>query len=133
MSVNTDTPAAAVAPTGRRLKVAVVVYAEVSRERARVYRALLTALELLEAGDDVTVIFDGAGTETLAAISDPGHRYHSLAESLRGVIGGACGSSARMLGVADDVLAAGYPLLTDYRDHAGLRKLLLAGYQVLSL
>ena len=45
--------------------------------------ALTTAKELKQEGDKVVVVFDGAGTKWIPALSDPDHRYHELLESVR--------------------------------------------------
>jgi predicted peroxiredoxin len=52
-----------------RQRVAVVIYEDASKDLARAYRGLMTAVEFLEAGDDVTVVYDGSGVDTLAAAS----------------------------------------------------------------
>lgn len=57
---------------GLKAKVAIVIYSNVTTEApSRAYRALGFAAELLEAGDDVTIVFDGGGVATLAAVLDP--------------------------------------------------------------
>jgi hypothetical protein len=56
-------------------KVGVVVLAdtETAGDLGRVVNALITAREAKEAGDDVTVIFDGAGTKWVGELSNPEH------------------------------------------------------------
>ena len=70
--------------------IAVVIYSNVTKEaQSRAYRALGFVAELLQAGDDVALVFDGGGSATLAAILDPGHDLHRVwlkaAPALRGV------------------------------------------------
>ena len=50
----------------------------------------MTAVEFLDAGDDVSVLYDGSGVDTLAAASDPDHQLHGLVKKLRPVARGAC-------------------------------------------
>jgi hypothetical protein len=73
-------------------KAAIVVLAdtETSGELGRVVNALTTAKELKQEGDEVAVVFDGAGTRWVPALSDPEHRYHQLLEAVRDRISGAC-------------------------------------------
>ena len=65
-------------------KIALVIYSK--REgsgNSAVYRALMFAQELPDAGDDVTLVFDGAGSLTAAEIAQAGHKLHALYQDLR--------------------------------------------------
>jgi hypothetical protein len=57
-------------------KAAIVVLAdtETSGELGRVVNALTTAKELKQEGDEMAVVFDGAGTKWVPVLSDPEHR-----------------------------------------------------------
>jgi hypothetical protein len=121
-----------VSTTQTRQRVAVVIYEDAAKDLARAYRGLMTAVEFFEAGDDVAVVYDGSGVETLAAASAPDHQLHRLAEKLRPVTKGACGFCAGAHGVKDAIEAAGWPLLGDYKGHASIRALVGDGYQILS-
>lgn len=116
----------------QRLKVAVVIFENSDNDFANAYRGLLTATEFMEAGDDVTVMYDGSGVDTLAAASTSDHKLHKLAEGLRPVTRGACSFCVSAHGVEEPIKAADWPLLTEYKNHASLRHILLEGYQVLS-
>jgi hypothetical protein len=118
--------------TKARQRVAVVIYEDAAKDLARAYRGLMTAVEFLEAGDDVTVVYDGSGVDTLAAASAPDHQLHRLVEKLRPVTQGACGFCAAAHGVREPIEAAGWPLLGDYKGHASIRTLVGEGYQILS-
>lgn len=119
-------------PAGPTYRVAVLIYENAANDLARAYRGLVTAVEFLEAGDEVTVVYDGSGVDTLAAASAPDHKLHRLVEQLRPVTRGACKFCVRAHGVSEPIEAAGWPLLSDYKSHASLRMLLVEGYQVLS-
>jgi intracellular sulfur oxidation DsrE/DsrF family protein len=106
-----------------RRRVAVVIYEDASRDLARAYRGLLTAKEFRDAGDDVVVVYDGSGVDTLSAAADPGHQLHRLVESLRDITLGACGFCAKAHGVLDTVQAEGWTLLDQYKGHASIRQL----------
>ncbi len=118
--------------TQTRQHVAIVVLGDASKDLARAYRGLLTAVEFLEAGDDVTVVFDGSGVDTLAAASAPDHQLHRLVEKLRPVTRGACGFCAEAHGVKETIEAAGWPFLTEYKGHASISELVASGYQILT-
>ncbi|TFC18934.1 sulfur reduction protein DsrE [Cryobacterium algoritolerans] len=114
------------------LKIAVVIYEPIDSDSSRVYRGLKTALEFKQAGDDVTVVFDGSGVETLAAITAPIHKMNPLAVALKDNIRGACGFCVTSHGVSDAVALGGWDLLTDYKGEVSVRNLVLEGYQILS-
>ncbi|MBC7299178.1 MAG: sulfur reduction protein DsrE [Demequina sp.] len=118
--------------TEPRIRVAVVIYEDAAKDLARAYRGLLTAAEFLDAGDDVTVVYDGSGVDTLAAASHADHRLHALVEQLRPITKGACAFCVKAHGVSDAVAAGSWPLLEEYKHHASLRNLMVAGYQILS-
>jgi hypothetical protein len=115
-----------------QLKVAVVIYESIKTGDARAYRGLKTALELKEAGDDVTVLFDGSGVETLAAVSDPTNPMHALVEALRENTIGACSYCANAHKSTDAIAGAGWTLLTDNAGEASIRDLLVQGRTVLN-
>jgi len=116
------------------LKGAIIVLAgtEIREGLGRVVNALTTAAEFVENGDDIVVVFDGAGTTWIPVLSDPSHRYHELFESVRGSISGACGYCVEAYGVKDEVEAAGVALLDEYAKHPSIRRLVSEGYHVLT-
>ncbi len=114
-------------------KIAVVIYANVTSEaQSRAYRAFGFVAELLRAGDDVTLVFDGGGSATLAAVLDPAHDLHRAwlraAPALRGV----CSYCAKAYGVQPALVAAGIQMLADDHGHASLRALLDEGRQIIT-
>jgi len=114
-------------------KAAVIVFAdtETHADLARVVNALITVQEFREGGDDVRLIFDGAGAKWVATLANPEHRSHRLYESLKECITGACSFCATAFGVKDAIQAAGVPLLDEYAHHPSIRRLVSAGFQVL--
>lgn len=115
------------------LRVALVVYSKPEEAGlSAVYRALMTAQELHRAGDDVTIVFDGAGSLAAAELSLPGHRLHALWADTKALVRGVCRHCAKSYGVLDALQAAQVPLLDDDRGHASLRALLLEGRQLIT-
>lgn len=114
------------------LKVAVVIYEPVTSDTSRVFRGLKTALEFKQAGDDVTVLFDGSGVESLALISDPNHPMHSILESIADKVQGACAFCSRSHNVDEAIKNYGWTLLTDNKGEASVRNLVAEGRQVLN-
>jgi hypothetical protein len=115
-------------------KAAIVVLAdtETAGDLGRVVNALTTAKELKQEGDEVTVVFDGAGTRWIPELFDPEHRYHQLLESVRDRIAGACAYCAKAYGVGDQVEACGVELLDEFDQHPSLRGYLADGFQVIT-
>ena len=71
------------------------------------------AKEFTEAGDDVQLIFDGAGTQWLGLLSDPEHKAHRLFEHVRDVVSGACGYCSRAFDAEEGVHHAHIKLLEE--------------------
>lgn len=93
----------------------------------RVANALEAVKAFKEAKGDVKLIFDGAGTKWLCELSEPDHPLHSLFESVKADITGACSSCAVAFGAKEGVQACGILLLAEYD-----RKLGSQGYQVIA-
>lgn len=115
-------------------KVAIVVLAgtENSGDLGRIVNALETAKEFNQAGDDVELIFDGAGTQWIKELADEDHRYHSLYAETRETITGACGYCAEAYGVLAAVEHEGVNLLDEHDGHPSLRRLVINGFQVIT-
>jgi hypothetical protein len=115
-------------------KAAMVVLADTGSAEGlgRVVNALTTAKELKEAGDEATVIFDGAGTKWVAKLSKPDHKYSGLFQEVRDVIGGACAYCSRAYGVRDEVEGSGVQLLSEFEGHPSIRSLIADGYHVVT-
>jgi hypothetical protein len=114
-------------------KIAIVIYSNLEGAgNSAIYRSMMFAQELQRAGDDVCVVFDGSGSLAAAELAQPGHRMHTLFQSIRPLVRGVCRYCAKSYGVLDAVEAAGLPLLIDDRGHASLRALLLEGRQIIT-
>jgi hypothetical protein len=115
-------------------KVAVVVMSdtETHADSARVANALTTTYEFKEAGDEVTLVFTGAGTKWVGALSDPDHRLNRAFRLVKDEVAGACKACAVSFGVKEEVQASGVSLLAEYRGHQSLRTVVARGYQVIT-
>lgn len=115
-------------------KIAVLILAdtETHGDLGRAVNALEVAKEFKEAGDQVAIVFDGAGTRWIAELSNPEHKRHALFESLRDVILGACAFCSAAFGVKDAVVAANVSLLSAFEQHPSIRSLVNEGYQVIT-
>jgi hypothetical protein len=79
----------------------------------RVFNALAVAHEAAQAGDQVEVIFNGAGTRWPEELTKPSHPAHGLYQAVRDNVKGASHACAVVFGAAKSVDACGLPLLAD--------------------
>jgi hypothetical protein len=114
-------------------KVALVIYAKLEGAgNSAVYRAMMFADELLRAGDDVVIVFDGAGSSALAEMIQPSHPLHHVWSKAAPALRGVCRYCAKSYGVLDALEAAQLPLMGEDRGHASLRALLNEGRQIIT-
>lgn len=115
-------------------KAAIIILADAEShgDLARAVNALETAKAFQQAGDDVSVIFDGAGTRWVGKFANPEHRAHKLYESVGPSISGACGYCAGAFGVKNEVEEAGVALLEEHDRHPSIRRLVVDGYEVIT-
>jgi hypothetical protein len=115
-------------------KVAIILLAanDTPEGTGRMANALTTALEFHEAGDEVRLMFDGAGVTWIPRLTDAEEKYSRLFERVRPVVAGACLYCARAYGVKDAVEEADVPFVSDFKDHPSVRGLVTGGFQVIT-
>jgi len=116
------------------LKVAVFVLADITsfEDLGRLVNALETVKELKDAGDEVQLIFDGAGTKWIGEVSKPEHNYSRLFDAVKDKITGVCSYCAHAYGVVETVKGCRIVLLDEYEGHPSIRNLLAEGYQIIT-
>ncbi len=115
-------------------KAAVVVLAgtETPADVGRVVNAMETTREFLETdGDEVELIFDGAGTQWIPELEDDDHDYHDLYQSVRDAIG-VCDYCVSAYGVDDSIDAAGIERLDQFDGHPSIRSLVDDEYEIIT-
>ncbi|MFC3960000.1 hypothetical protein [Halovivax cerinus] len=113
---------------------AVVILAgtESHADTGRLVNGLETAREFAETdGDDVELIFDGAGTQWIPELEDEGSDYHDLYDAVR-EDAAACDFCTGAFGVRDAVDDATVSTLGEHDGHPSLRSLVDDGYEVLT-
>jgi hypothetical protein len=115
-------------------RVAVVVLAgrETRADEARVANALTTVNEFKEAGDEVTLIFSGAGTRWIGELSNPDHPLSDAFDMVKDKVAGVCSACAASFGVVEEVQANGIPLIEEYKGHPSLKRLVSQDYRVIT-
>lgn len=82
-------------------------------------------------GDDVEVIFDGAGTEWVAALEGGDHDASPLYEALKGNVS-VCEYCAGAFGVDTVVEESSVETLGEYEGHPSIRDLVDDDYEIIS-
>jgi hypothetical protein len=115
-------------------KIAIIVFSDTTSIEAlgKVSNAFVLALEAIENGDDLKIIFEGAGTKWIGEMEKEDHMIHGLYQILKNHITGACSYCAQAFGVKHQVEKAGITLLDEYKNHPSLRNLIVEGYQIIS-
>ncbi len=116
------------------IKVAIVVLADTGTHEGlgRVANALEAVKEFKDHGDDVQLIFDGAGPKWIVELSKPDHMAHGLYAAVNDRIRGACDFCAHAFGVKDQVVACGVRLTGEYDGHPSMRNLIAQGYEIIT-
>jgi hypothetical protein len=115
-------------------KTAVVILAgtEGHANLGRLVNGLEAAKEFAETdGDEVELIFDGAGTQWIPELEDPDNDKHELYQAVR-ENASACDFCSGAFGVDDAVNDSGVVRLDDHDGHPSLRSLVADGYEVIT-
>ncbi len=66
-------------------KVAIIILADIATPEnfGRAVNGLMTAKEFKDAGDDVQIIFDGAGTKWIGKFNEKDGKYNALFDSVK--------------------------------------------------
>ena len=114
-------------------KVAFVILASGDNPESlgRVVNALIGAYEMMESGDEVKIIFDGAGAEAAAALSAPDHKYNDVFRLIRNKVS-ICNYCASAYGVTPEIEQAELPFAADFKGHQSFKQLLEQQYQIIT-
>jgi len=115
-------------------KTAVVILAgtEGHANLGRLVNGLETAKEFAETdGDEVELIFDGAGTQWIPELEDPDSDPHELYQAVKDNAS-ACEYCSEAFGVDDAVNDSGVVQLDDHDGHPSIRSLVDDGYEVIT-
>ncbi len=98
-------------------KTAIVIFSDpkAGSEEAlgRLFNAMFVAYELKEKGQQVALIFQGAGVRWASEIVKPEHPAHGLYQAVKDTIVGVCGGCADVFGATADVKATGLSLVRE--------------------
>lgn len=114
-------------------KAAVVLLADTDSHAdvGRLVNGLETAKEFAESGDDVELIFDGAGTKWIPELEDEDSKYHHLYQAVQNDAS-VCDFCAGAFGVDDAVNETGVVRLDENEGHPSIKSLVDDGYEVIT-
>lgn len=99
------------------MKTAIVVFSDPKsgsdEALGRLFNALFVAYELIEKGQDVAVIFQGAGTRWASEVVKLDHPSHDLYEAVKGKVVGVSGGCADVFGVTEQTEVVGAKLIRE--------------------
>lgn len=103
----------------------------------RLFNGLAAAYDYREAGDEVTVLFQGTATRWPSVLSDSNHPAHGLYNAVKDRIAGVSCGCADVFGALQDAQTAGMDLIRDNPvPHTSglpsLRRLQADGYTILT-
>lgn len=115
-------------------KISVILLAgtELHSDLARALNALELVKEAKEAGDEVELVFDGAGVQWIPEFENPEHKLHGVYESVKDRVAGACAFCAGAFEVQDDLKSAGISALSEFEGHPSIRKRVVEGYEIVT-
>lgn len=104
----------------------------------RVFNALGVAYDYKLKGDEVTVIFMGAGTRWVTELSKPEHLVHALFNEVKDTVAGVSCGCADVFNATEDVeksafdLIGGNPIPGTNGGSPSLHKLVSEGYTIMN-
>lgn len=115
------------------VKAAMLVLAgtDTHADLGRLTNALAAAKEFQEAGDDVVVIFDGAGTQWVPELEDESHTAHALYRSVVDRVK-VCDFCAGAFHVSEEVDESEVERVDEFEGHPSVRDLVVDGYEVVT-
>ena len=93
---------------------------------------LMNALDLHAAGHTVRVIFEGASVKLVPPFEKDANILYTKAKEA-GLIAGICLACSKMMGVYEENVATGLPMLNDMSEHAGMKPFVEEGFEVISM
>lgn len=123
------------------MKAAIVILSDpqnrTEESAGRAFNALSAAYDFKRQGEDVTILFQGAGTRWIGELTRTDHPFHALFETVKDKVAGVSCGCASVFGATESAESAGYALVKDNPVPGtpglpSLHKLAKEGYTVLS-
>lgn len=78
----------------------------------RAFNGLAAAYDFKQRGDDVTVLFQGAGTRWIGELSKQDHPVHDLFEAVKDSVAGVSRACTDVFGGGEEATAEGFDLVS---------------------
>ncbi len=103
----------------------------------RIFNGLAAAYDFKQAGDEVSIRFQGAGTRWIGELSKKDHAAHDLFEAVKDKVAGVSCGCADVFGGTEEAEKSGFDLIKDNpvpgtTGMASFRKLAAEGYTILT-
>jgi len=103
----------------------------------RVFNGLAAAYDFKQAGDDVSVVFQGTGTRWIGELTQKEHPAHDLFEAVKDQVAGVSCGCADVFGASEEAEKSGVDLIKENsvpgtRGMASLRKFANEGSTILT-
>jgi len=98
------------------MKVTIIIFSDPKNgEEAlgRVFNGLAAAYDFKQAGDDISVVFQGAGTRWIGELNQKQHPAHELFEGVKDKVAGVSCGCAEVFGGTEEAEKAGLDLIKD--------------------
>ncbi len=123
------------------MKAAIIVFSDPKsgseESLGRLFNALATTYDFKQRGDDVTLLFQGAGTRWAGEVVKEDHPAHQLYTEVQDKVAGVSCGCAEVFGATEDAERSGFDLIKDNAVPGtpglpSLRELIAQGYSVLT-
>ncbi len=109
-----------------------ILFYGMTGEKMCFLHVLMNALDLHNSNFKVKIIFEGGSVKLVSQFEKEGNPLYKKAKEA-GLIAGVCLACSKVLGVYEENLESGLPMLDDMTGHAGVRKYVSDGYEVISI
>ena len=109
-----------------------ILFYGMTGEKMCFQHVLLNALDLSASGNEVRIIFEGASVKLVSVFEEEGNPFYKKARN-SGIIAGICRACSKAMGVYDLNKSTGLIMLDDMSGHAGIRRYVEDGYEVVSM
>ena len=121
------------------MKTAIIILSDPSGGEdalGRVFNGLAVAYDYMQHGDEVTLLFQGAGTRWIGELSKPDHPVHGLFDVVKASVAGVSRGCADVFGATEEVGNSAFEFVTGNAvpgtsGLSSLRKLASEGYSIL--
>ena len=124
-----------------RLKAAIVVLSDPKNgseeSHGRLFNALAAAYDFKQRGDEVTLLFQGAGTRWAGEVVKEDHPAHALYRAVEDTVAGVSCGCAEVFGASEQAVRSGFELVKGNgvpgtSGLPSLRELARQGYSILT-